>query len=192
MQKDSMKYSKNSTDQQLIEGCRKGSSLAQKFLYERFLGRMMGIAMRYTSNKDEALEILNNAFLKVFMSLDKYKNENNLAGWIARIVFNTSIDHVRKHTKYKQVMDYNIEKDGSISNTAIDNLVVEDLFRLVQELPKGSRTVFSLYVIDGYKHREIAEMLGISEGTSKWHLASARKELKLKISQLQRTEYASN
>lgn len=178
---DFMKYTPQSSDKELIKGCRKGHRLAQKQLYERFTGKMTGIAMRYTSNKEEAFEILNNAFLKVFTSLDKYKDENNLAGWIARIVFNTAIDHVRKHTRYRKVMDFNVEKDASISNEALDNLIAEDLYDLVQALPQSSRTVFSLYVVEGYKHREIAELLGISEGTSKWHLASARKELQKRI-----------
>lgn len=183
-----MKYSLKSSDKELIKGCRKGNRLAQKGLYEKYFGKMMGIAMRYTNNKEEAIEILNGAFLKVFTSLDKYTDENNLAGWIARIVFNTSIDHVRKHTRYRQVMDFNVERDASIHNEAVDNLQAEDLYGLVQRLPQASRTVFSLYVVDGYKHREIAEMLGISEGTSKWHLASARRELKRMIRALRASE----
>ena len=172
-----MKYSNKSTDNELIQGCRQTNRLAQKFLYERFFGKMFGIAMRYTQNQEEALEILNNAFLKVFTSLDKYEDNNNLAGWIAKIVFNTAIDHVRRNTKYKQVMDFNVENDASVGNDSLGNLQAEDLYRLIQKLPTSSRTVFNLYVVDGYKHKEISEMLNISVGTSKWHLANARKEL---------------
>lgn len=172
-----MKFSPKSSDQVLINGCREGNRLAQKFLYERFFGRMMGIAMRYTSHRDEATDILNAAFLKVFTSLDKFQDETNLAGWVAKIVFNTSIDFVRRHAKYKQVFDLSVERDQSVYNASIDNLNTEDLFKLIQLLPISSRTVFNLYVVDGYKHKEVADILSITEGTSKWHLANARREL---------------
>ena len=183
-----MKYTKKSTDQELIKGCRKSHRLAQKILYEKYFGKMLGIAMRYTKHQDEAIEILNTAFLKVFTSLNKYEDNNNLAGWIAKIVFNTSIDHVRRHTKYRQVMHFNIERDGVVKNESIDHLNAEDLYRLIQRLPTASRTVFSLYVIEGYKHKEIAEMLEITVGTSKWHLANARKEMRRLISAQRQTE----
>ena len=161
-----MKYSIKSTDNELIHGCRQSNRLAQKCLYERFFGKMFGIAMRYTTNQEEALDILNNSFLKVFTSLDKYEDNNNLAGWIAKIVFNTAIDFVRRNTKYRQVMDFNVENDSPVSNDSMDNLQVEDLYRLIQKLPAASRTVFNLYVIDGYKHKDISEMLEISVGTT--------------------------
>lgn len=172
-----MKYGKNSTDQELIHGCRKGDRVAQKCLYERFFGKMMGIAMRYTRHQEEAIDILNTAFLKVFTSLDKYQDQSNLPGWIAKIVFNTAIDHVRRHAKYREVMDFETEQDAPVTNVSLDHLQAEDLYRLIQQLPTSSRTVFCLYVIDGYQHKEIADMLNITVGTSKWHLANARKEL---------------
>jgi len=183
-----MKYTTKSTDQQLVEGCRQNNRLAQKILYERFFGQMMGIAMRYTKSKNEAIEILNTAFLKVFTSLDKYKNKNKLAGWIAKIVFNASIDHVRKHNRYRKVMNFEIERDRPVKNESLDNLHVEDLYKLIQKLPEASRNVFCLYVIDGYKHKEVADLLDITVGTSKWHLANARKQLRKLIRQLEEQE----
>ncbi|WCL82194.1 sigma-70 family RNA polymerase sigma factor [Saprospira sp. CCB-QB6] len=185
-----MRYSNKSTDNELIQGCRKGDRLAQKHLYEKYYGRMYGIAMRYTKNQEEALDILNTSFLKVFTSLDKYQDSNNLAGWIAKIVFNSAIDHVRRNTKYKQVINYNIERDGAVHNGSLQQLQAEDLYRLIQRLPNASRSVFNLYVVDGYKHKEIADMLGISVGTSKWHLANARKELRALLEQQKRYEAA--
>ncbi len=176
-----MKYSSKCSDYELIQGCKLSNRLAQKNLYERYFGKMYGIAMRYTQNQEEALEILNNSFLKVFTSLDKYEDNNNLAGWIARIVFNTAIDFVRRNTKYRKVMDFNVQNNAAVGNGSIENLQVEYLYRLIQKLPPSSRTVFNLYVIDGYKHKEIAELLEISVGTSKWHLANARKELQSMI-----------
>jgi RNA polymerase sigma factor (sigma-70 family) len=172
-----MKYSNRSSDHELIQGCRYSNRIAQKNLYERYFGRVFGIAMRYTKNQEEALDILNSAFLKVFTSLDKYEDNSNLAGWIAKIVFNTAIDHVRRNTKYRQVMDFNVEAEHSVGNESLDKLQTEDLYRLIQKLPASSRSVFNLYVIDGYKHKEISEILDISVGTSKWHLSNARKEL---------------
>jgi RNA polymerase sigma-70 factor (ECF subfamily) len=161
----------------LIQGCRHSNRIAQKNLYERYFGRVFGIAMRYTKNQEEALDILNSAFLKVFTSLDKYEDNSNLAGWIAKIVFNTAIDHVRRNTKYRQVMDFNVEAEHAVGNESLDRLQTADLYKLIQKLPASSRSVFNLYVIDGYKHKEISEMLDISVGTSKWHLSNARKEL---------------
>ncbi|MGH1336796.1 MAG: RNA polymerase sigma factor [Aureispira sp.] len=183
-----MKYSAKNTDQELVQGCRKGNRLAQKFLYERYFGKMLGIAMRYTKQQEEAIEILNAAFLKVFTGLDKYQDNNNLAGWIAKIVFNSAIDHVRRHTKYRKVMNFEVERDLPVLNDSINNLQAEDLFKLIQQLPTASRTVFCLYVVDGYKHKEVAEMLNITVGTSKWHLANARKELQRMIRQQDREE----
>lgn len=172
-----MKYSAKNTDKDLINGCRKEHRLAQKILYERYFGKMLGIAMRYTKQREEAVEILNAAFMKVFTSLNRYTDNNNLAGWIAKIVFNCSIDHVRRHTKYRKVMNFEIERDAPVLNDCINTLHIEDIFKLIQKLPTASRTVFCLYVVDGYKHKEVAEMLNITVGTSKWHLANARKEL---------------
>jgi len=174
-----MRYSQNSTETELIEGCRKKDRLAQEYLYRRCYGKMMSVAMRYTGNENEALEVLNAAFLKVFHSLDKFKRreQSSFSGWVATIVTNTAIDHIRRHTNYRNRIDLNIEREPAISNMALENLVEQDLFKLIQKLPKASRTVFSMYAIDGYKHREIAEILNISEGTSKWHFSNAKKEL---------------
>ncbi len=187
-----MKYNTKSTDAELVSGCRQSDRLAQKLLYERFYGRVFGITMRYTNNKDEAVDILNAAFLKVFNSLDKYNDENNLKGWISRIVFNTAIDFVRKNTKYNKAMNFEVEIQGSIQNDSISQLNVEDLYTLIQKLPLSSQTVFCLYVVDGYKHKEIAEMLDITVGTSKWHLSNARKELQTALKQLHQYELKNN
>ncbi len=173
-----MQYSKHSTDTELIQGCQEGHRLAQKHLYQRFYGRMVGITMRYTKNTDEANEILNTAFLKVFNAIGNYEPKGSISGWIARIVFNTAIDHVRRHTKYKKTIDYNIEKDAFLDADVISNLFMEDLYAMIQQLPKPNQSVFSLYFIEGYKHREIAEILDISINTSKWHLAKAKETLK--------------
>jgi RNA polymerase sigma factor (sigma-70 family) len=187
-----MQYTTQTTDQELVTGCREGKPLAQKALYQRYFGKMLGIAMRYTKHQEEAIEILNNAFLKVFTSLHKYEDQNNLAGWIAKIVFNTAIDFVRQHVKYKQVMDFEVAHDSPTFNDGLSQLQATDLYKLVQQLPTASRTVFCLYVIDGYKHKEIGTMLNITEGTSKWHLAYARQELQKMLQTQYKTEKKNN
>ena len=173
-----MKFTPKSSDSDLILGCRKEHPLAQKYLYQRYFGKMLGISMRYTSNREEAIEVLNMAFFKVFTNLHQFTEPGSFTGWMARIVFNCSIDHVRKQVTYKKVIDLNSERETSINNEAISNLATEDLYKAIQMLTPASRTVFCLYVIDGYKHREIGVKLDISEGTSKWHLATAKKQLK--------------
>ncbi|MCB0643093.1 MAG: RNA polymerase sigma factor [Phaeodactylibacter sp.] len=173
-----MRYCPESTDLELINGCKEGDRLAQKYLYERYFGRVLGISMRYTGNKEEAVEVLNLAFLKVFENIGQFKSKGSLGGWIAKIVFNTSIDFVRSQVTYRKVMDFNTEQEVPIQNDALDNLAVEDIFQFIQQLPAANRTVFCMYVIDGYKHQEIAEQLEISEGTSKWYLSEARKQLR--------------
>jgi len=185
-----MHYSEKSTDEDLIQGCLQKHRLAQKYLYQKYYGRMLGIGMRYTANRAEAEDILNRAFLKVFNAIVQYKPTGTLSGWIAKIVFNTAIDYVRRHTKYHAVMDFQQEKEVNISAAAIDQLYAEDLYQAIQKLPGTSRTVFSLYVIDGYKHREIAEMLNINSNTSKWHLANAKKFLQEALKNYDRSKIA--
>lgn len=176
--KTEMKYNINSSDEHLVKGCIEGNQLAQKYLYERFAGRMLGICMRYTSNRVEAREILNIAFVKVFDSLGNYTEQGTLAGWIAKIIFRSAVDHVRANIKYKKAMVFNFEKEKPIENEALSALNTEALFELIQRLKAQHRIVFCMYVIDGYTHKEIAKTLDISAGTSKWYLSEARKSLK--------------
>ena len=167
----------DTTDRQLLKGCKAGSRIAQHRLYQRYYGRMRGIAMRYTAHPEEADDVLNRAFLKVFESIDRYQPTGSFGGWIARIVFRTSIDHVRSQARYQKSMDFEVVIDDPTAPDVLGQLYAEDLIQLLQQLPAATRTVFSLYVVDGQKHREIADLLGISINTSKWHLRHARKLL---------------
>lgn len=173
-----MKFTKHSSIELLIKGCKKKHPLAQKYLYERFFSTMFNIANRYVSNEDEALDILNQGFMKVFLKLNTFKNKGSFEGWIKRIIFHTAIDHIRKNTTYKQVMNFSIEKEQIVENEVVNQMLSEDIFKVLQQIPPASRNVFSLFVIEGYAHKEISEMLNISINTSKWHLAFARKEFK--------------
>lgn len=154
-----------------------GDSQEQFRVYKKYYGKMVGIPMRYTKTKNEAQEILNESFVKVFRSIENYKEKGTFSGWIAKIVFNTTMDHVRRVTRYNDKIVLGEIPIVSIQNDAIDTMALEEIYSKIQQLPPASQKVFSLYVIDGYNHREIAEMLSISEGTSKWHLSNARVKL---------------
>lgn len=182
----------NITDESaLVEQCRMQSRSAQKSLYEIYSGRMLTICLRYLKNEDDAMEVLNNAFLKIFSKITQYKSEGSLEGWIKRIVINSAIDFVRGSKTYRKkfILTDEFSLYGSPDeNDPADDLpeeapyiTTEQVFELVKELPPATRVVFNLYVVDEFKHHEIAEHLKISEGTSKWHLSNARKILKEKI-----------
>ncbi len=139
----------------------------------------MGICMRYTKNEDDAQDIMNRSFLKVFTKIEQYQPTGALGGWIARIVFNTAIDFVRSNTKYRKVMDFETEKEPSLNPDVVEKLQMEDLYKAIQKLPANCRAVFSLFFIDGYRHQEIAELLDININTSKWLLSTAKKQMRI-------------
>ncbi len=178
----------------LVEQCRKQNRNAQKILYEKYYHKMMAICVRYLKSEEDALEVLNNAFLKAFAKIKQYKSEGTLEGWMKRIVINSSIDFVRSNKEYKNKFiltnEFSLygsleeEEPSSSSFSNIDShLNKEQLFELITELPPATRIVFNLYVIDDFTHKQISEQLKISEGTSKWHLSNARKILQAKINQ---------
>lgn len=174
----SLMLHKHSSDEELIIACRRGERLAQKYLYERYYGRMKGIALRYTRNEDEAIDIINVGFMKVFNALDRYEPQTNLGAWISRIIFNAAIDFIRRETKFKRDTSYpDMPIESPMQNEALSNLGIDEIFALIQKLPIQYRTVFSLYVIDGFKHSEIVELLDIPLGSSKYYLSKAREML---------------
>ena len=176
-------YGTQSTEAELIAGCCADDRRAQQVFYERYAPQMLGVCMRYASDRDEARDILNQAFLKIFQHLPRYRTTGSLGGWMARIVMNTAIDHIRSLKTYRQKVGFELTHDPGVRSQADQGMRTEDIYRLLQKLPPASRNVFSLYVIDGYKHREIGELLGIDEATSRWHLAQARKALQAALRQ---------
>ena len=176
-------------EKDLVELCQKQNRNAQKILYDQYYRKMMAICLRYLKNEDDALEVLNNAFLKVFSKIKQYKSEGSLEGWIKRIVINSSIDFARSNKEYKNkfVLTNEFPLYGSPVDEADSfatmgsHLSKEQLFELIMELPPATRIVFNLYVIDDFTHKQISKQLKVSEGTSKWHLSNARKLLKEKI-----------
>ncbi|SDJ79542.1 RNA polymerase sigma-70 factor, ECF subfamily [Catalinimonas alkaloidigena] len=176
-------------ERQLVEDCLLGKREAQKSLYERFYGEMMGACLRYSQNREEAAEIMNDGFLKVFTRLDQYNHKNSLKGWIYRIMVNTAIDHYRRNRKHYHTLDIQYADERPFDENVVDQLSKEDLLRLVQLLPDSYRMVFNLYVLEGFAHHEIAEKLNITEGTSRSHLAKARGKLQAMVKKHQLSDY---
>lgn len=168
----------NCTEQDLIQACVRKERWAQKLLYEEFYSKMMGVCSRYASTEDEALDILHEGFIKVFKHIGKYQAGTSLGAWIRRIMVNTAIDYYRKSIRRRTE---DIEQAFNISSgdaDAISQCTEREILEAVQQLSPAYRAVFNLYVIEGYSHREIADLLDITESTSRSNLVKARLKLK--------------
>ncbi len=168
----------------IIQGCQQLDKKAQEALYTRYSPKMFGICMRYLKNVEDAEDILVEALFKVMTKIDKYKGTGSFEGWIRRIVVNECLMALRKNDLLRYSSEVHPNMDYSEPITIMDKLVADDLLKLLNKLPDGYRTVFNLYVLEGYKHREIGEMLGISINTSKSQLILARKKLEGMIKDL--------
>lgn len=167
------------TDEQIIDGCRKKDPRAQKALFEKYARTMLGVCIRYMKAQQEAEDVMQDAFIKVFEKFDKYNGEGSLEGWIKRIMVNTALDQLRKNKKTSYHLDvdevsFMLPKDDMI----IENLSAENLLKILDTIPEGYRVVFNLYAIEGYSHKEIAEQLGVSENTSKSQYSRAKAHLR--------------
>lgn len=184
-----LKHINKWSEETLIQECLKNNQQAQRYLFENHQAKMFAICIRYVGNDDEAFDVLNASFLKVFKNLKHIKSATKLDAWIRRIVVNTALDHIRKNKSYRSIFvktDELSNFEGSdhetddISEWWTNALRIpqERLFIEINRLPKASRLVFNLYVLDDLKHKEIANKLRISESTSRWHLLNARAILK--------------
>jgi len=167
----------------IIQGCIKGDRRCQQSLYEHFYGKMMVVCMRYAKDNDEALDMFQEAFIKVFNNLQNYSSKGSFEGWVRRIMVNTSIDHIRKNKKHNQMVELedlhgSLQVEEDESDDILDNVNFQDMLLLVQQLSPAYKSVFNLYVVDGYTHKEIGELLDISIGTSKSNLAKAKINLR--------------
>ena len=166
---------------QLIGGCIRKDRGSQKMLYKTFYGFSMGICLRYANNREEAAEVMNQGFFKVFTRIDTYDTTRPFKAWLGKIMTNVSIDYYRANLKMAYADD--LDKADNVTDGELPDLKLnyEDLLTMVQQLPNAYRTVFNLYAIEGYTHEEIGEMLDISSGTSKSNLHKARQKLKQMI-----------
>src|SRR5471030_4844 len=166
---------------QLIRGCIKQDRKCQKMLYKAFYGFSMGICLRYAGNRDEAAEVMNQGFFKVFTHIERYDMGRPFKAWLGKIMMNVSIDFYRANIKMAYTEDLDKAEHVSDGDQVNKNLNYNDLLAMVQQLPQAYRTVFNLFAIDGYSHDEIAAMLNINAGTSKSNLHKARQKLKQMI-----------
>ena len=170
----------------IVKGCLKHNQADQYELYSRFSSRMYGVCLRYAASHDEAQDILQEGFIKVFENLANFRDKGSLEGWIRRIIVNTAIEKYRERVYHLSVDD--VSENGHLSheNHGLANLGMNDLLGLIQTLPAQYRLVFNLFAIEGYSHKEIGEILDISESTSRSNLSRARLLLQQKIKQDQK------
>lgn len=170
----------------LVNNCIKGDPKAQRTLFERYAPKMLGVCLRYADSQEQAEDVLQDAFIKVFTKLDHYSGDGSLEGWIRRIIVNTSLDQIRKNAKFMtnvsvDDVEYKLDFDGQILST----LMEKDLLQLINDMPVGYRTVFNMFAIEGYSHKEIAEELSITENTSKSQYSKAKAYLRTKVEELE-------
>jgi len=174
----------------LVKCCKDGQRKSQEMLYKQFAAKMLGVCMRYATDKMEAEDMLQNGFIKVFQKIADYRGDGSFEGWVRRIMVHSSIEYYRRHHKMMRVVD--IDEAGhepSVNAAASSSLEAKDLLVLIKALSPGYRMVFNLYAIDGYSHKEIAEIVGISEGASKSQLSRARAILKEQILKIDNKKY---
>ena len=183
------------SEQQIIEGCLKNNRNTQKMLYEMYSSKFLGMCMRYAKDKQEAEDILQDGFLKIFGRISQFSGTGSFEGWMKRIIINTAITNYRQNLKhyYKQSIDDTNESDFETNNIE-QEYSLDELLKVVQELPPGYRMVFNMFAIEGFQHKEIAQMMSIDVTTSKSQYSRARKLLRTKLAELkkEKMEFINN
>ncbi|MDR0429558.1 MAG: sigma-70 family RNA polymerase sigma factor [Tannerellaceae bacterium] len=172
-------------EQQLIEGCRKGNRLAQKELYDTYSRRMMGVCLRYINDRETARDLLQDGFVKVFTSIDSYTGIGSFEGWMRKIFVNCALEYLRKSDVLREAIDLDNTSDlTNPDSSVVSNMSANELMGLIKELPAGFRTVFNLFAIEGFSHKEIGKLLNITESTSRSQYTRAKQLLQRKINAL--------
>lgn len=165
-------------DDEIIRSCISGDARAQKSLFDKYSRRMMGICLRYAPSREEAEDMLQEGWIKVFRNLHQFRFEGSAEGWIKRVIVNTCLELLRRNKKMANHLDVEAAEEIAVSEfNSSDTLSAKDLLKMINKLPSGYRTVFNLYAIEGYSHKEIGEKLGINENTSKSQYSRARAHL---------------
>tara|TARA_R110002051_G_scaffold325415_2_gene427677 strand:- start:61 stop:594 length:534 start_codon:yes stop_codon:yes gene_type:complete len=164
---------------ELVNNCKKGNRKAQEQLYKQYAGKLFGVCLKYSRNKTEAEDNLHDSFMTIYQKIDQYQFKGSFDGWLKRVTVNTVLQKYRKE-EYLSVITDNVEEETTVE-TGYAEVALPVLLKYIQDLPNKYRLTFNLYVLDGYSHKEIAELLGTSVGTSKSNLARARMILKEKI-----------
>ena len=190
---------KNISDAELVKGCSERREDYCKILYERYYGKMFNVCKRYAKDIDEAKDMLQEGFIRVFKSISQYENRGSLEGWIRRVMVTSAINHCRKykmngsanHVEYNSVInsyDDEIQEESFVLNYAAENMDAEKLLKMIQGLPPVYGMVFNLHAIEGYSHQEIAQMLDITESTSRSNLTKARQKLQQMVENITKTK----
>ena len=184
------------SDPQIIELCVRHDKKAQQELYDRYSRLLLGVCLRYATDKAEAEDILQDSFLKIFLNIKEYTGSGSFIGWLRKVAVNTAITHYHKNLKYKyhlEIEEYESIETGVLSFEE-DFYTSDELYRVLNELPSGYRMVFNLYAVEGYKHKEIGEMLGIDTNTSKSQYSRAKAVLREKLEKLAKLKasYSAN
>jgi RNA polymerase sigma factor (sigma-70 family) len=176
------------TEEELIRGCIREDAACQREVFNRYAGRMLGVCHRYARTNADAEDILQDAFIKVFDKMHQFKFEGSFEGWIRRIIVNTALKKYSLRRYEKEVVGYEVKDrdDSGMEPAAYTHLTQKEILELINNLPDGYRLIFNLYVIEGFQHEEIAELLGIQPGTSRSQLVKARTMLQKQIIQLQK------
>jgi RNA polymerase sigma-70 factor (ECF subfamily) len=168
----------NYTEEELIAGCKRRSAKHEEVFYKKYYGYVMGISLSYSKERDLALEITNDVFLKFFASVKKVESFQTVKAWLRRITVNTAIDYYRKNKKYQNHLDLEIDIPNEVEINALSSLGFEDIIKLINQLPEDQKLVFNLYEVEGYSHKEIADRMGITEGSSRVYLTRAKVKLR--------------
>ncbi|MBI1182977.1 sigma-70 family RNA polymerase sigma factor [bacterium] len=174
----------DSNELKMAQGCKNRDPRMQKLVFEKYYGLMLGICIRYAQNREEARDMLQEGFIKIFEKIEQYNEQYSFVGWMKRVMVNNAIDQYRRDVRMPVSDNELVLLNEGVDADVFAGMGYEEIIKLIQRLPKGYRTVFNLYVIEGYSHKEIGEMLGVAEGTSKSQLNKAKLMLKKKIEEL--------
>ena len=174
------------SEEEIIAGCRKKNRTFQEHLYKVYYSMYLKVCARYAKNMMDAEQLLNDGFLKIFTQIDKFNNVGSFAGWMHRIMVNTCLDYLKSnYLKQEMVMHVNAlppeETNLSVSNYGLENIEFKEMVQIIQSLPAMTRTVFNLFVFEGFNHKEIGQQLDSTISTSSWHVHQARNILQKKI-----------
>ncbi|SRR6185437_850531 len=177
------------SEQEIIKGCRNHNRVFQEYLYKTYYSLFLKICARYAKNMQDAEQLLNDGFLRIFAHIDKYGGTGSFEGWMKKVLVNTCLDYLRSSAfKSSMKMQFNetmVERESaSINNNGLEKIEFKELVNLIQSLPAMTRTVFNLFVFEGYTHSQIAGLLEINEGTSHWHVHNARNILQKKMTKV--------
>ena len=173
-----MSFKSTLSELDLIQGCTRNDRRMQEVLYKQYCSSMFALCRSYAKNDEDATEILQDGFLKIFQQISRYQSgKASVYTWMRTIMIRTAIDFLRKQNKAQVAIEWKEQYDPVIDAEALQRVSAQQILYLLQQLPETTRAVFNLYVTEGYNHREIGELLKISDGTSKWHLSEARKYL---------------